>query len=168
MFTMQFRQNITNQRVSYSTTFLASSHVLPPSTWHSGGHFRSPKLSLGFEFIKSAWTCKKALKLAFTYPYQLSQIWPHYGTGSLTKKVKKICLQKFLDTLVFAWNVWASFKRYLESYSGRSMIKMLRPIQSLKVIVAGASGSCSGHYNFLGWAGAPLCYLNGGSSWRVS
>ena len=80
------------------------------------------------------------------------------------KKVKKFCLQKFLDTLVFACNVKVSFKRYLESYSGRSMIKMLRPIQSLKVIVAGASGSCSGHYNFPGWAGAPLCYLDGGST----
>ena len=44
------------------------------------------------------------------------------------------------------------------------MIKMLRPNQSLKVIVAGASGSCSGHYNFQGWAGAPLCLLDGGSN----
>ena len=138
--------------------------VLPPSTWHSGVHFRSPKLSLGFEFLKSAWICKKALKLAFICPCHLCQIWPHYGTGSLAKKVKKICLQKFLDTLVFACIIWVSFKRSLESYCGRSMIKMLRPIQRLKVIVAGASGSCSGHYNFPGWAGAPLCYLDGGST----
>ena len=41
---------------------------------------------------------------------------------------------------------------------------MLRPNQSLKVIVAGASGSCSGHYNFHRWAGAPLCYLDRGST----
>ena len=137
--------------------------VLPPSTWHSGVHFRSPKLSLGFECVKWAWICKKALKLASICPYQLSQICFQNGTRSLGKKVKFLCLQKFLDTLVFACNIWVSFKRSLESYCGRSMIKMLRPIQRLKVIVAGASGSCSGHYNFPGWAGAPLCYLDGGS-----
>ena len=41
---------------------------------------------------------------------------------------------------------------------------MLRPSRVSELyVVAGASGSCSGHYNFHRWAGAPLCYLDGGS-----